>query len=141
MINVIVRKGLLNHQQIELVQLRKMLGIRQAVVAVGIQHQQDIGETRAHSPRHFDIPTTFDLKFDSTITLVQSLCYSSHCGIKRGLYTDADANCRLPSGVMPGGRVAREAICQTHVIGFGKGIPNGGFQPGPRVVTTAEALN
>ena len=139
LVDVIVRKRLLNHQQIELIQLRQMLGICDCVIAVGIEHQQDIGELGSHRPRHFDIPAALNLQLDAPVTLFQAIAHDRHRRFQRWLDADADADRRPPLGFMPSRRVLREAIRQPHVVALGEGIPNRRFQASPRMMIAAEA--
>ena len=60
-INIIMGERLLNHHQIELVQLAQVIEIRCCIGRVGIDHQGDLWKSTTHLPHYFGVPTGFDL--------------------------------------------------------------------------------
>jgi hypothetical protein len=73
---VVVFERLLDHQQGKLVQLSKMLAIRQRVSAVRVDGQQNVRVTAPHFSHDFDVPARFDLELDSLITETEVAIHS-----------------------------------------------------------------
>src|SRR5205823_6130552 len=65
---IVMIKRLLDHEQVEIVELPQKLLIRNGVGAVGVYGKQDVWMTAPHLSHHLNIPTGFDLEFDSLIT-------------------------------------------------------------------------
>ena len=75
--DVVVRQRLLDHHQVELVQLLQMVDVGERVGRVGVGHQLDVRETLAHLANHIDVPARLDLHLDALIAGRRAPCRSS----------------------------------------------------------------
>src|SRR5689334_5748008 len=71
--DVVVCQWLLQHHQIELIELLKERRVGEFVSGVGIAHQTDVGKLFAHAFDDLEVPTGFDLDLDALVTGVDFL--------------------------------------------------------------------
>ena len=65
--DVVVRQRLLDHHQVEVVELLQMVGVGQRVGGVGVGHQLDGGKALAHLADHVHVPAGLDLHLDALV--------------------------------------------------------------------------
>ena len=71
--DVVPGQGLLDHQEVEIVQGLQVIQVGQAVGGVGVAHEQDLGEAPSDFPHHGHVPPGLDLHLDSLVA-GQQLC-------------------------------------------------------------------
>ncbi len=69
--HLILRERLLDEEQVELVELRKMLRVRQLIGGVGVDLQRNIAESVSHGPHRLDVPARLDLELDTAIAGIE----------------------------------------------------------------------
>ena len=66
-VDVVVPQWLLDHEQIELVELAQVLDLIERVGRVGVTTERDIGPARADAFEHIQIPARLDFDLDAAI--------------------------------------------------------------------------
>jgi len=67
LIDVVVRKRLFDHQQIQILHLFEQAGVVQGVSRIGVDHQRDAGNCCAHGARIGEVAARFDFDLDAPI--------------------------------------------------------------------------
>ena len=67
LVDVAVGQRLLDHGQAELVELRQVVGVRQGVVAVGVDHERQLREALADGAHPVDVLAALDLHLDPVV--------------------------------------------------------------------------
>src|ERR1700691_1075599 len=67
-VDVVVPKWLLDHEQIELVELAQMLDLIESIGGVGIATQSDVRPARANAFQNIEVPAGFHLHLNAAIT-------------------------------------------------------------------------
>ena len=75
--HIVVVERLLDHHQVEGVEPREMRGVVERVGGVGVDHQRDVAERRAHALDGVDVPARLDLDLDALVAGGQLLARSS----------------------------------------------------------------
>ena len=86
------RQGLLDEQEIERVEFRKMIGILEPVGGVRVDLQQEtIAECAAHCTNGLDVEAGLDLQLDAQIAIVEILLYHPQQVVDRRLNANRDS--------------------------------------------------
>ena len=96
--DVVVRQRLLDHHQVEFVQLSEVLGVGQGIRRIRVGHQPDGGKPLADAPHHVHVPTRFNLDLDALVAGLQLFLDESQQLFDRILNADGDAARDLPAG-------------------------------------------
>ena len=67
-VDVVVPQRLLDHQQIELVELAQVLDLIERVGGIGVATQRDVGPARADAFEHVHVPAGLDFDFDAAVS-------------------------------------------------------------------------
>src|SRR5438270_4690621 len=67
-VNIVVPKRLLDHQQIELVEFAQVLDLIQRIGGIRIATQDDVRPARANLFENIDIPSRLHLDLDASVT-------------------------------------------------------------------------
>ena len=82
-IDLVVPERLLDHEQVELIELAQVLDLVERVGGVRVATEGDIGPARADPFQNIQIPARFDLDLDAAISRRNfSLNLSSNCSIE-----------------------------------------------------------
>src|ERR1035441_9158721 len=66
-VDVVVPQRLLNHQQVELVELAQVLDLVERVSGISVAAQGDLGPARADPLQHVHVPARLDFDFDAAV--------------------------------------------------------------------------
>jgi hypothetical protein len=99
LVDVAVRQRLLDHGQAEGVEAGEVLGVGEGVVAVGIDHQRDLGEALADGADVLDVLAALDLHLDAVVAGRHRLLDRGEQRRRRVLQADADP--RHDAGARP----------------------------------------
>ena len=129
--DVVVRQRLLDHHQVEIVELLQSRRIVQRVGGIRVRHQPDRGETLANAPDHVNIPARFDLHLDALISGGQFALDLLDQLLHRVLNSDRYAAGNLPA------RAAADLLPQRIAVAPGLQIPHRRFHAAARHVVSA----
>ena len=130
--DVVVAQRLLDHHQVEFVQLAQVGGIGQGVRRIGIRHQLDAGKALAHAPHHVHVPARLDLHLDALVAVGQ---------LALDLFQKLFHGILNPDGNAAGdfaARAAADLLPQRHAFEARRQVPNGGLQAAARHVMAAD---
>src|SRR5215469_11059774 len=122
-VDIVVPQGLLDHQQIELIELAQLLEFVERVGGVRVDAQQDVRPAGAHFLEDVEIPAGLDLQLDAPIAGIEFSLNFLQQLLGRILNANRDA---------AGDFLARTAqqLPQGQLAGRGLRIPEGVFQRG-----------
>ena len=69
--HVVLAQGLLDQQEVEVVEPRQVRGINERVGGVGVHLQRDVGVSLAHRAHRLDVPAGLNLELDALVALVE----------------------------------------------------------------------
>ena len=123
---------LLDHHQVEIVELLRGARYRQRVGGVGVGHQLDGGKALAHLADHVDIPARLDLHLDALVAGGQFALDLLEQLLHRILNADGDAAGNLAA------RAAADLLPQRDAVEARFQVPDGDFQAAARHVVAAD---
>ena len=130
--DVVVGERLLDHHQVEVVELLEMGGVGQRVGGVGVGHELDAGEALAHAADDVDVPAGLDLHLDALVAggeLGLDLLEELLDGV---LDADGDAAGDFAA------RAGADGLPERLVARAGEEVPDGGFESAARHVVAAD---
>ena len=132
--DVVMRQRLLNHHQIELIQLLQPVCIGQRVGGIRVRHQLDARKLLPHLPDHVHVPTRLDLHLDALVS-VREFLFNLLQQLRDGvLHTDGHAARNLPP------RAASDVLPQRHTRLPRFQIPHCGFQSAASHLVSADMV-
>ena len=132
--DVVVRERLLDHHQVEIVELAQVVDIGERVGGVRVRHQLDGGEALAHLPDHVHIPAGLDLHLDALVAGGEfGLDFFEE--LRHGiLNADGDAAGDFAA------RAAADQLPQRQVLDARFQVPDGSFEAAARHVVAADVF-
>ncbi len=130
--DVVVAERLLDHHQVVIVELAKVVRVGQSVSRVGVGHQLDPGKTLPHPAHHVHVPAGLDLDLDALVPGGQLAFDLLEKLLDRVLNADGDAAGNLAPGS------AADLFPEGHAIEARLEIPDGRFQASARHVVAAD---
>jgi hypothetical protein len=131
--DVVVRQGLLDHEQVELIQITQRIYVTQCVGRVRVGHQWHIGEAPADDCDHINVVAGCDFELDPAVSFFQVTLYQTYQLAGVALDTQADAGEDLAAG-------ASKGPVEGDVMSLGKQIPSSHLHAGFGKVVAFDAL-